>query len=81
METKKSIESIEEKKQRIKEYNANYYRENKEVIIGRLTEKVTCICGRTVGKNSLKSHMKTKIHEKHLKLKESEKELQSKLEN
>ena len=67
-------ENINEKKQRIKEYNANYYRKNKEIIIGRLTEKVTCICGRTIGKNSLKNHMKTKLHKKYLKLKENKRE-------
>ena len=63
-------ESTNDKKQKIKEYNADYYQKNKDKIIKRLTEKVTCTCGRTVGKNSLKSHLKTKIHAKYLALKE-----------
>ena len=47
-------ENINEKKQRLKEYNAAYYQKNKDKIIKRLTEKITCTCGRTICKNSLK---------------------------
>ena len=63
-------ENINEKKQRLKEYNAAYYQKNKDKIIKRLREKITCTCGRTICKNSLKSHLKTKIHTKYLTLKE-----------
>ena len=55
-------ENINEKKQRLKEYNADYYQKNKDKIIKRLTEKITCTFGRTISKSSLKSHLKTKIH-------------------
>ena len=61
-----------DKKQKLKEYNAAYYQKNKDKIIKRLSEKVTCTCGRTVGKNSLNNHLKTKIHAKYLALKEKE---------
>ena len=61
-----------DKKQKIQEYNALYYQKNKNKIIKRLPEKVTCTRGRTVGKNSLKSHLKTNIHAKYLALKEKE---------
>ncbi len=65
-------ENIDSKKEKLKKYNAEYYQKNKDKIIKRLTEKVTCTCGRTIGRNSLKSHLKTNIHAKYLALKESE---------
>ena len=65
-------ENIDSKKEKLKKYNAEYYQKNKDKIIKRLTEKVTCSCGRTIGRNSLKSHLKTNIHAKYLALKESE---------
>ena len=65
-------ENIDSKKEKLKKYNAEYYQKNKDKIIKRLTEKVTCTCGRTIGRNSLKSHLKTNIHAKYLALKERE---------
>ena len=65
-------ENIDSKKEKLKKYNAEYYQKNKHKIIKRLTEKVMCSCGRSIGKNSLKSHLKTNIHAKYLALKESE---------
>ena len=65
-------ENIDSKKEKLKKYNAEYYQKNKDKIIKRLTEKVTCTCGRTIGRNSLKSHLKTNIHAKYLALKETE---------
>tara|TARA_Y100000389_G_C17417376_1_gene494567 strand:+ start:508 stop:744 length:237 start_codon:yes stop_codon:yes gene_type:complete len=66
------MDNPNDKKQKIQDYNAMYYQKNKDKIIKRLTEKVTCTCGRKVGKNSLKNHLKTNIHAKYLALKVKE---------
>jgi hypothetical protein len=56
-----------------KQYNAIYYAQNKDRIIKTACEKVVCDrCGRTVIKNNITSHQKSKIcvrnaHENKLK--------------
>jgi hypothetical protein len=45
-----------------KEYNKKYYQAHKEKIIKSACEKVFCDkCGRSVIKNNIKSHQKSKI--------------------
>ena len=40
-----------------KEYNKEYYAKNKNVILQKLTSKVTCeFCGRTVSFSNLQKH-------------------------
>ena len=39
-----------------------YYEKNKDKIALKHKEKVTCVCGRTVVKVTLKRHMKTQVH-------------------
>ena len=61
-------QDIENKKQKSKQYNAEYYSKNKAKITSDLCKPCVCqFCGRTVIKNNLQSHYKTKICEKKLK--------------
>lgn len=57
----------EENKEKIKEYGEKYYQENKETINMKKREKITCICGCVISKNSLAQHKKSL---KHIKLTE-----------
>lgn len=62
MSVQEKIQTIEGKisKDKTKEYNAMYYKKNKEAISIKLCEKVECnLCGRIMIKNNLNRH-KTK---------------------
>jgi len=50
----------------MKSYNKSYYEQNKKEIIGRMTKKVNCSCGKIVTFGNLKSHYKTNLHKKKL---------------
>jgi hypothetical protein len=39
-----------------------YYKENRDRILGERREKIVCECGKTISKNSLWFHKKTKYH-------------------
>ena len=42
----------------------DYYYRNKEKILNKKKEKITCKCGITVNKNNYKRHLNTKRHQK-----------------
>jgi hypothetical protein len=46
-----------------KEYNENYYNQNKDRILNSLKTKTTCECGCVVSKSNLTNHKKTKKHQ------------------
>ena len=49
-----------------KEYNRKYYETHKETIIKTACEKIFCDkCGRSVIRNNIKSHQKSKICARH----------------
>jgi len=52
----------------MKSYNKSYYEIHKEEIIERMTKRVTCSCGKIVTFGNLKSHYKTNLHKKKLKI-------------
>ena len=47
-------------------YNRKYYVDNKDAITARQRQKQTCACGRTVNRSSLRRHLTSVLHMKHL---------------
>ncbi len=50
-------------------YQKDYYNRKKEEILSQKKEKIICECGRTLTSGNMTSHLKTKLHQKHLALK------------
>ena len=65
-----------------KEYNAKYYKENKEEILKKLMEQKECpFCCRTVSAQRLKAHQNTQLCKSHRNDKKDEiKELKQMIE-
>lgn len=66
-EIKEKIKEIKKKyydenKDKIKEKDKKYYDENKEKIKERISEKITCECGRIVSKGVIARHRKSLKH-------------------
>lgn len=59
-------------KDKIDNYNRDYYNNNKMSILTKQRKQVECICGRMLTQNSLHKHMKTTLHEKWMREKRYE---------
>lgn len=50
-----------------REYNAIYYKKNKDRIAEYKSEKIQCKCGNTVVRASYKRHLRSELHANNLK--------------
>jgi hypothetical protein len=59
-------QSYQDNKDKIKEYYKNYrkqyYEQNKDTILTKQKEKITCECGSTINKSYISEHRKTQKH-------------------
>jgi hypothetical protein len=60
---------VEENHDKYINYQKDYYNRRKEEILSQKKEKIMCECGRTLTSGNMTSHLKTKLHKKHLALK------------
>lgn len=60
------VQYRENNTEKIKEYNDNYYRLNREKILTNWRQKVKCECGCVVNKSCLIRHKKTNRHKKNM---------------
>ena len=56
-----------------KEYNKQYYLNNREKILENYAKKVQCKCGKKLSKANYYDHLKTKLHKRRMELKKLEK--------
>jgi hypothetical protein len=62
----------EKKKDKLQNYNSNYYEQNKEKFLAKCKVSLLCSCGKEISRGGMSGHLKSKIHLKLLKLKNSE---------
>ena len=62
MNTKKAYIDENGKKQHKKEYNKEYQDTNKEIVLQKKKEKITCECGSIICKRDKSKHLNTKKH-------------------
>ena len=53
-------------------YNSTYYEQNREKFLAKCKINVLCSCGKELSRGAISGHLKSKIHLKLLKLKNSE---------
>lgn len=54
--------SEENNKEHNREYNKEYYKKYREKMSSYYSQKVECICGKTVSKGAYNRHRKSKLH-------------------
>jgi len=60
------------KKDELQNYNSNYYEQNREKFLAKCKVPLLCSCGKEISRGAMSGHLKSKIHLKLLKLKNSE---------
>lgn len=45
-----------------KEYNKEYYKNNKDKMLEYYSKKIECICGKIVSRGAYNKHRKSKLH-------------------
>lgn len=60
-------------------YNKEYYKNNKEKMLGYYSKKIECICGKTVSRGAYNKHRKSKLHQNTLQHKIENEQIKQKI--